>query len=86
MTMKSYLVNAGNRTGDRLAIELVHEDPEKCKKRVLVRGQTLDLWEFIGPNLEAAPNIRIYVDKDAAGADEWAGEPQIIITDEPRSM
>ena len=86
MTMKSYLVNAGNRTGDRLAIELVDPDPKKCKKLILHRGQKVDLWEFTGHDPEAVPNVRMYVAKDAAGEDEWAGEPQITVTDEPRSM
>ena len=86
MTMKSYLVNAGNRTGDRLTIELIHEVHEKCKKIVLSRGQKFDLWEFVSHDPEAVPNVRIYVAPDAAGEDSWAGEPQIMITDEPRSL
>ena len=86
MTMKSYLVNAGNRTGDRLAIELVDPDPEKCKKRVISRGDKFDLWEFVGYSAESAPAIRIYVTEYSAGADEWADEPQITVTDKPRSM
>ena len=86
MTMTSYLVNAGNRTGDRLAIELIDPDPEKCKKRVISRGNKFDLHEFVGYNAETSPTIRIYVAKNAPGADEWAGEPQIMITDEPRKM
>ena len=86
MTMKSYLVNAGNRTGDRLVIELIHPDPEKCRKRALSRGEKFDLWEFVGYSVETAPIIQIYVGKDAAGEDEWADEPQITIADKPRSL
>ena len=86
MTMKSYLINAGNRTGDQLVIELIHADPAKSKRRTLGRGDKVDLWEFVGHDPEAVPNIRIYVGEHAAGKDEWAGEPQIMIADEPRKL
>ena len=94
MTMKATLVNAGNRTGDKLHVAVVtldldsdREIEEYVESQVeLKRGETLDLLSLIRhyTDQKGAAFIKIWAG-DSAG-DEFVGNPQVLVVDLPKKL
>ena len=94
MTMKAMLVNAGNRTGDKLHVAVVTleldsdgEIEEYLESQVeLKRGETFDLLSLIGHHTDqkGAAFIKMWAG-DSAG-DEFVGNPQVLVGDLPKKL
>ena len=80
MTMKAWLANAGNLTGDKLTVlKMTADGPHKI---TIKRGEMLDLFQFMGHDEESAPAIRIICEK---GTGRYVGEPSVVMFDQPEN-
>lgn len=95
MTMKPILINAGNRTGDRLHIACLDKDGsiDLSTHMRIHRGQQADISKFLDRfDVENPINIRIWCGtaKEAnptyAPEDEYKDHPSILIADQPENI
>ena len=85
MTMKAILVNAGNRTGDKLKIQKVSSDGIVTKEKTMVRGEAFNIYEFAGNNETDVPDVRITIMYNGAD-DKYVDNPQVVVVDKPEYM
>ena len=76
MTMTAKLVNAGNRSSDRIKVAKVAEDGTVELVHVLGRGSVQDIHKIMGHSQEDAPTIKIWCEHEAT--DQWCGQVQVI--------
>ena len=84
MTIFAKIVNAGNRTADRLLIKrrATKHDKETGDIREWIpiknigRGEILDLTKFL--------DCEIKFETQHFDNDEWAGEPNVLVIDLPK--
>ena len=86
MTMKAVMVNAGNRTGDKLHIAILNPEGEVQSKAVVRRGQQFDLLSFTGHFYEEGAAIPIKVWCESAAEDKYVETPQVLVVDQPQKL
>ena len=84
MTMQAFLINAGNRTSDRLVIEKRGTDGV-WHKTVVDRGSKVDIYSFLGHSAENTPEIRMYIE-DRGLVDEYMGNPVVTVAEVPKAI
>lgn len=86
MTMKAVLVNAGNRTGDKLHIAVLDEDGVIISDTIktIVRGEVVNIFKYLDDDCDGKKSIRIWTNNNQYGNDEFIGNPCVQVFEIPK--